>query len=126
MFLDNFTFQNEEDTAAKIEFHQDALVKNDKQDWPFFLFVGSLDGPESTDVVFAEARYKCDSLSGAFDLALRIFIAFELPYPKASQQSWVLMENLWFRCDLKKCKINEPTSTTLSHFDRKLKPLAVV
>lgn len=81
---------------------------------PYVILVGSAVLFTESYAVIGQVRYKTTSVVKAFEVCLKCFLASKFMYPKATCSSWLLLQKIWLKLDLKTDRSSVGLTKTLS------------
>lgn len=88
---------------------------------PYVIITGDLKDPKSIYLIVRTVKYDCKSIAEAFDLAVKIFLTYRIPYPAKSSHAWILVQKIILRINKPDDKLLQVTKKALSFFVNELK-----
>ena len=83
---------------------------------PFIAIVGDLRNPEEIYTIIGRVKYICQSVSEALNLAVKIYLAYDIPYPTKALHAWIIVQKLVLRINKENDKLRQATKKALSFF----------
>ncbi|XP_043480183.1 uncharacterized protein LOC122509922 isoform X2 [Leptopilina heterotoma] len=97
------------------------LQQTPQEQGPYVVITGNLKDPKTIYLIVRTVKYDCKSIPEAFDLAVKIYLAYRIPYPTKSSHAWVLVQKIILRINKPDDKLLQVTKKALSFFVNELK-----
>ena len=82
----------------------------------FIAIVGDLRNPEQIYTIIGGVKYICQSVSEALNLAVKIYLAYDIPYPTKTLHAWIIVQKLVLRINKENDKLRQANKKALSFF----------
>ena len=83
---------------------------------PSIAIVGDLRNPEQIYTIIGRVKYICQPVSEALNLAVKIYLAYDISYPTKTLHAWIIVQKLVLRINKENNTLRQATKKALSFF----------